>query len=458
MVGPMIDNIPKSSDSPEFWYSDDKKKPMRAFLIGVYRSNDLESQARDHLTELELLTNTYQLPIVGSWCTLLRDVSSATFLSSGKVEMLKERALEAHATVIIFDDEISPVQQRNLEKILKIPVMDRAEVILGVFASHARTHEAKLQIELAQLKYMAPRLKRLWTHLSRQSGGGGGGGGGGYLKGEGEKQIEIDRRIIKARVEKLERELVTVRGSRRTQKAQRVRHGTPVFAIVGYTNSGKSTLMNRCTDAGVLVENKLFATLDTTTRQLVLPNHQTVLVSDTVGFIRKLPHLLVASFKSTLEEALDADFLIHVIDVSHPQAVQQAETTIEVLDELKAHEKTCITVLNKIDLLDGANGSLVRDNLMKLRLLYPQAVQASAITGVGIDSLMDAMMNAVHERVLRVQLRVPQQDYHVVADILNTATLFSKEYELNDVLLDVELPKPLAMKYLRKYGLQDSHA
>lgn len=456
MVGFMTDNTQKNQEQPAFWYADENKKPMKAFLIGVFTKKELESTAIEHLTELELLTNTYQIPIVGSWCTSLRDISSATFLSSGKVAMLKERAREVHANLIVFDDEISPVQQRNLEKEMGIPVMDRSEIILGVFASHARTHEAKLQIELAQLKYMSPRLKRLWTHLSRQSGGGGGGGGGGYMKGEGEKQIEIDRRIIKSRIEKLERELEVVRASRHTQKAQRVRHGTPVFAIVGYTNSGKSTLMNRCTDAGVLVENKLFATLDTTTRQLVLPNNQTVLISDTVGFIRKLPHLLVASFKSTLEEALDADFLIHVIDVSHPQAVDQAETTVDVLHELHAKDKPCITVLNKIDLQEGLDQLIVSENLIKIRTKYPRSIAVSAKTGEGMDSLLKAMMDAVHERVLRVSLRIPQCDYHVVADIIETATLFSKEYDQNDVLLDVELPKPLAMKYLGLYGQEPS--
>ena len=452
----MTDTMQQKTSAPSFWYEDENKKPMRAFLVGVYKTADQEADAQDHLKELALLTDTYQIPIVGSWCTSLRDISAATFLSSGKVSMLKEQAREAHASVIIFDDEISPVQQRNLEKELSIAVMDRAEVILGVFASHARTHEAKLQIELAQLKYMSPRLKRMWTHLSRQSGGGGGGGGGGYLKGEGEKQIEIDRRIIKSRIEKLERELKSVRAARHTQKSQRLRLQTPVFALVGYTNSGKSTLMNCCTDAGVLVQDKLFATLDTTTRQLLLPNNQMVLLSDTVGFIRKLPHLLVASFKSTLEEALEADFLIHVIDVSHPQAVEQAKTTLEVLHELDAHTKTSLTVFNKIDLLEGLQRSLVSDNLMKLRMTFPRAIALSAKTGEGRETLLNAMMQAIQERLLRVTLKIPQCDYHVVSDILEAGTLFSKEYVENDIILDVELPRPMALKYQGKYGEEES--
>ena len=441
----------ETGEKAEFWYTTQGVQPHRAYLIGVFRNKDEEKQANEHVDELKQLVTTYQIPIVGAWCTSLRDVSSSTFLSSGKVEQLKQQAKEAHANLIIFDDEISPVQQRNLEQALQLPVMDRAEVILGVFAAHAKTHEAKMQIELAQLQYMAPRLKRLWTHLSRQTGGGGGAGGGGYLKGAGEKQIEIDRRLIKHRMEQLEKELKRVKETRHTQKRRRTRLNIPVFAIVGYTNAGKSSLMNRCTNADVLVENKLFATLDTTTRHLLLPNHQEVLLSDTVGFIRKLPHLLVASFKSTLEEAADADYLIHVVDTSHPQAIDQAKTTMEVLHELHA-DKVCITLLNKIDQIEGPEGVMVRTNLQKLRLLYSGAIPFSAKTGEGVSELYDAMVRVLKERVMRVELRIPQEQYQAVADALSSGTLFSKAYEENDVLLDIELPKALAMKYFGLFG------
>lgn len=436
-----------------FWYEKGKEQ-AKAYLIGAYTQKETEQHALEHLKELELLTETYQLPVVGTWCTQLRNISASMFLSKGKVDILKEQALKASATVVIFDDEISAVQQRNLEKALGLPVIDRTEVILGVFAARARTHEAKMQIELAQVKYMAPRLKRLWTHLSRQTGGGGGATGGGYLKGAGEKQIEIDRRILKNRMEKLERDLEDVRNIRHTQKARRERYHIPVFALVGYTNSGKSTLMNQLTHADVLVEDKLFATLDTTTRKLLLPNHQTVLVSDTVGFIRKLPHLLVASFKSTLEEALDADFLLHLVDVSHPQAVEQAKTTIEVLRELHAKEKNIITLLNKIDVADDPSKPYIHAHIQKLRMQYPGSVQISAKTGQGIDHLKEVMMETIRSFCMRVVVKIPQQDYRMVSEILELGTVFSKEYVENDIVLDVELPQAVALKYLRSHSLE----
>lgn len=430
-----------------------KENPhAQAYLLGVFTEKESEEKAKEHLEELELLTETYQLSIVGSWCTSLRDVSPRTYLSKGKLEMLKAKVQEAHASLVIFDDEISPVQQRNLERELSLPVMDRTEVILGVFAARARTHEAKLQIELAQVKYMAPRLKRLWTHLSRQTGGGGGATGGGYLKGAGEKQIEIDRRLLKTRMERLERELKGIRETRHLQKTRRERNQIPVFALVGYTNSGKSTLMNQLTDAHVLVEDKLFATLDTTTRQLLLPNHHPILITDTVGFIRKLPHLLVASFKSTLEEAVQADFLLHLVDTSHPQALEQAQTTLEVLRELKADEKNIITLLNKIDLCDGPEESFVCTNIQKLRMRYPGSIQISAKTGQGVTELKEAMMLAIRSRYKRVLLKIPQKEYQNVAEILEQGNVFSKEYVENDILLDVELPQPLALKYLHAYS------
>jgi GTP-binding protein HflX len=454
----MKDAVTKEGDSsvqPEvrFWYEKDKLK-AKSFLIGVFTDKVPEEKAREHLEELQLLTETFQIAIVGSWCTSLRDVSSSTFLSKGKVDTLKTKAHEAGANVIIFDDEISPAQQRNLEKELGLPVLDRTEVILGVFAARAKTHEAKLQIELAQVKYMSPRLKRLWTHLSRQTGGGGGASGGGYLKGVGEKQIEVDRRILKQRMDKLQKELQSIRETRHMQKALRERNQIPVFAIVGYTNSGKSTLMNQLTHANVLVEDKLFATLDTTTRQLLLPNNQNILLTDTVGFIRKLPHLLVASFKSTLEEAVQADFLLHLIDASHPQAMEQSRTTIEVLNELNAKEKTIITVLNKTDLMFGPNGEEVQSSIQKLRIQYPGSIQISAKTGQGIEALKEAMILTIRSRYMRVQLKIPQAEYQIVSDVLEHATLFSKEYVENDVLLDVELPRSYAMKYLRNYCLE----
>lgn len=426
------------------WYDKDRIFQSRALLVGIYRTGSEEADALDHLKELDLLAQTHQIPVVGQWCTLVREFSAATFISSGKLTQLKAEVAAKGANLVIFDDEISPVQQRNLETALKLPVMDRTEVILGVFADRAKTREAKLQIEVAQVKYTAPRLKRMWLHLSRQAGGGGGAGGGGYLRGKGEKQIEMDRRALKKRQERLQEELKGIARYRQTQRHRRERTAVPVFAIVGYTNAGKSTLMNRLTDAHVLVEDKLFATLDTTTRQFSLPNHQPVLIVDTVGFIRKLPHLLVAAFRSTLEESVEADILIHLIDSSHPQAIEQAKTTNEVLAKLNAQNRPIITVINKVDLAE--KNSQQRATIQKLRISYPKSVQISALSGEGISDLYETMMQALQDRRKRVPLRIPQSDYQLVAEAIREGTVFSQTYEDNDVLIDVELPLIHAQK------------
>jgi GTPase len=419
----------------------------RAILVGVYRSNTEEAQAADHLKELDLLAQTLDVPVAARWCTLVRNLSAATFLSSGKLSQLRSEIVASGANIVIFDDEISPVQQRNLEEALKIQVMDRTEVILDVFAGRARTREAKLQIEMAQVKYASPRLKHMWLHLSRQAGGGGGASGGGYLRGKGEKQIEMDRRAIKRRLEHLQEELRGVSKYRQTQRSRRERTAIPVFAIVGYTNAGKSTLMNRLTGSHVLVEDKLFATLDTTTRQCSLPNNQPVLLTDTVGFIRKLPHLLIAAFRSTLEESVEADVLIHLIDSSHPLALEQAKTTIEVLAELDAKNRPIITVINKIDLAES--DARQRATIQKLRISYPRAIQLSAATGEGIDTLFEEMMAALENRRRRIVLRIPQSEYRLAAEAIREGTVYSQNYEDNDVLIDVDLSVELAQQLSR---------
>jgi GTPase len=427
------------------WYDKEHIQESRALLVGVFRTSKEEEIALDHIQELDLLARTHKISIVDRWCTLVRDFSAATFLSSGKLAQLKDRVASVNANLVIFDDEISPVQQRNLETALRMPVMDRTEVILGVFADRARTREAKLQIEMAQVKYIAPRLKRMWLHLSRQTGGGGGAGGGGYLRGKGEKQIEMDRRALKHRTERLQDELSGVARYRQTQRIRRERSAIPVFAIIGYTNAGKSTLMNRMTNAHVFVEDMLFATLDTTTRQFVLPNNQSVLLIDTVGFIRKLPHLLVAAFKSTLEESVEADVLIHLIDSSHPLALEQAKTTFEVLSELDAKDRPIITVINKVD-LTGQGDDRHRSMIQKLRLTYPRAIQISALTGEGIDNLLEEMMEVLKTRRKRLVAKIPQSEYGLLAGALQQGTVFSKNYEENDIVVDIELPLSYAQQ------------
>ena len=348
---------------------------------------------------------------------------------------------EQQLDLAIFDEEISPQQQRNLEKALKKPVIDRTELIVGVFAQRAQSREARIQVELAASRYQLPRLTRLWTHLSRQrTGGGGGKGGGGFLKGEGEKQIEIDRRILRKRIDQLQAELKEVKKHRETQRRARIRTGIPTFAIIGYTNVGKSTLLKALTDADVLIEDKLFATLDTTTRRYTLPNRQEVLLIDTVGFIRKLPHPLVAAFKSTLEEAVQADILLHLIDVSSPQAVNQAATTLDVLKELKADKRPLITVLNKADQCTQ------RLMIEKMRVTYPKTVEISALKSQGLDQLLDLMIREISLLRKTVTLRIPQSHYALVSELMREGKVNSVEYEENDVLLEVEIPQHLEKK------------
>lgn len=438
-------NIPKKVD-PET----KEEIPLTAFLVSVFKGTSQKEVAEEHVEELALLAKTYGVEVAGKTTCGIRKYDAATFVTEGKLDELIEQAKELHADLVIFDDEISPSQQRNLEKAFGIAVIDRTELILEVFAQRAQTKEARLQIQLAKVKYQAPRLKRLWTHLSRQAGsaGGGSGGGGGYVRGEGEKQIEIDRRILKKEIDQLQKELLEVKSNREMQRQARQRSDIPVFSIIGYTNAGKSTLLNALTQASVLVEDKLFATLDTTTRKFNLPNNQEILLVDTVGFIRKLPHQLVAAFKSTLEEALEADILLHLVDVSHPMAEEQARTTFEVLEQLGAKDKSVITLLNKIDQCKD------RTMIQKLRLQYTKTIPISALNQVGFDELQELMIQELSKQRRLVSLRIPQSDYAVVSEVMRVGKILSKNYDENDVLLHVELPVALAEK-LKKYKMND---
>ncbi|MBM3201597.1 MAG: GTPase HflX [Chlamydiae bacterium] len=406
-----------------------------AFLITVYQDQREKEHALEYLRELNELAKTYGFTVVGEYVYMIRKFDAGSYLGEGKIEELSQRATELGAEIIVFDDEITPNQQKNLEKGFKRPVMDRTELILEIFAEHAQTKEAKLQIELAQVRYQLPRLKRMWTHLSRQR------MSGGHLKGEGEKQIEIDRRILKRRIQMLEREIDEVKLQRETKRRARLRSKVPSFAIIGYTNAGKSTLLNALTDAEVLVEDKLFATLDTTSRQFLLPNNQKIVLIDTVGFIRKLPHALVAAFRSTLEEVAHTDILLHLIDVSHPYAFEHAEATYEVLKELKIDEnKPIITVLNKIDLCED------REKLTKFRIRYPKTVRISALTKEGFDDLYQEIENAIKELRKPLRLKIPQSQYALISELLRLGNVLSTEYEDNDVVMEIEVPTELEYK------------
>jgi GTPase len=434
--------------------NEDKKKSIdlkmeekkQALLISVYKGNAQKAICEEHLGELALLTETYGVEVKAKIPCPVRKYDAGTFVTEGKLAELIQMSKDLGVNLIIFDDEITAGQQRNLEKAFGIPVMDRTGVILEVFGQRAQTKEARLQIELAKVRYQAPRLKKLWSHLSRQAGTGSGSGGA-YLKGEGEKQLEIDKRILKRNIDLLQKEIEEVRANRETQRSSRQRNEVPTFAIIGYTNAGKSTLLNALTDAQVFVEDKLFATLDTTTRKFMLTNNQEVLLIDTVGFIRKLPHLLVAAFRSTLEEALKADILLHLVDVSHPMAEEQASTSLEVLKELGAGDKPIITVLNKIDKCDDPA------KLLRFRALYPKTVSISALNRVGFHELDEWMVEELSKQRKIVNLRIPQSNYEVVSEVMRLGNIITKDYEENDVILRVDLPGSLAGK-LKKFIIE----
>lgn len=409
-----------------------------AFLIGCYTQSSDLMLCKEHIDELESLALTYGFEVKSKHPCPLRKIEARTYLGRGKVDELVALADECKANVVIFDEEISPNQQRNLEKLFKRPVIDRTELILEIFSQRAQTREAKLQVELAKSRYQLPRLKRLWTHLSRQVAS-----GKGFLKGEGERQIELDRRMVRDRITRLKKEIEEVRQHREMKRYARVRAGIPTFAMIGYTNVGKSTLLHALTEAEVLIEDKLFATLDTTTRQFVLPNKQEILLIDTVGFIRKIPHMLVAAFRSTLEEALSTDILLHLIDVNHPLAEEHAQSTYAVLKELGAENKPMITLLNKVDLIQN------KGVLGRLKLKYPRVVSISAAKQIGFDQMMRVMMDAIKDLRKIVKLRIPQREYAVVSYLMERGRLIHKEFEKNDILIEVEIPVNIEHKVER---------
>ncbi|HXE42849.1 MAG TPA: GTPase HflX, partial [Candidatus Baltobacteraceae bacterium] len=341
--------------------------------------------------------------IAGEGIQKVESLNPATFIGKGKAEEFADFCKRHGVDTVIFDDELSPAQTRNLEKIFGCRVQDRTALILDIFAQRARTREGKLQIELAQLEYLLPRLTRYWSHLSRQR------GSTGSIGGEGESQLEADRRKISERIDRISRDLDLVRRQRTTQRAGRQRSLWPLASIVGYTNAGKSTLLNALTGADVLVKDILFATLDPTTRRLKLPTNQNVLLTDTVGFIRKLPHGLVEAFKATLEEVVQADLLLHVVDISHPQAEEQIAAVNLVLNEIGAGEKSTIMVLNKVDKLTG------RGALNRLKEKFPHAVEISAVTGEGVSHLLAELGTQLKPKREFLELKIPHEQSAVIA-------------------------------------------
>jgi GTP-binding protein HflX len=377
----------------------EQKGPKAVFSDGSW-------PVEESLAELAQLARTAGLTVVGQAVQRMERPNPATFIGPGKVEEVVRRVDETAADVVVFDDELSPRHQRELEKALgeDVKLLDRTALILDIFARHARTREGALQVELAQYEYRLPRLTRAWTHLARQTGGRAGGATGGVgVRGPGETQLETDRRVIGQRIAQLKRELEDVRSHRGRYRARRRREGIPVIAIVGYTNAGKSTLLNALAGADVLVEDKLFATLDPTTRRVWLPGGGLALFTDTVGFIQKLPTQLVAAFRATLEEVIEADLLLHIIDAAHPQAVRQAEAVFETLEDIGAAGKPTLGVLNKIDRLPdrGAAFSLVSG--------FSDGVAISALTGDGLDELLVRVEGILEAQMVWLQVLVPYE-------------------------------------------------
>ena len=383
---------------------------------------------RESLDELAELTASAGGEVVGEGTQKIETRNPATYIGKGKAGEFAAFCKENAVDTVIFDDELSPAQTRNLEKIFEVKILDRTALILDIFSQRARTREGKLQIELAQLQHLLPRLTRFWGHLSRQS------GGIGMRGGEGESQLEADRRKVGERIDRIERDLDAVRQQRETQRAGRQRNQWPLASIVGYTNAGKSTLLNKLTGADVLAKDILFATLDPTTRRLRLPTNQNILLTDTVGFIKKLPHGLVESFKATLEEVVQADLLLHVVDVSHPQADEQIAAVNSVLGELGAGHKATMMVFNKVDQLNGGN------TLMHLQELYPNSVAISARTGKGIAELLAEISTQIRPEREFVELKIPHEQAAAIARLHKVGQVIERKYLAKTAKFKARIP------------------
>ena len=410
-----------------------KKQAERALLIGLEQNGVSKWDLRDSMEELRELASSAGAEVVDTVTQKLPKPTAPFYIGKGKAEEIRDSVQNHRITSVIFNDELSPAQGRNLENLLSRKVLDRTQLILDIFAQRARSREGRLQIELAQLQYLLPRLTRMWNHLSRQTGGIG-------TRGPGETQLEVDRRRVQERIARLERELEGVRKVRSVQRQGRKRHQWPVAAVVGYTNAGKSTLLNLLTGADLLAENKLFATLDPTTRSLTLPNRQRLLLTDTVGFLRKLPHTLIESFKATLEEVSEADLLIHVVDLSHPRVDEQIEAVNKVTKELGAFGKQTLLVFNKIDLLQN-------DELVEIyRNKFPGSVAISARTGAGVAGLVQTLQDELASWRLRSRFRVPLSEAGLIAEIHRIGHVLELHYEAEFAVVVAHVPPQLEQK------------
>lgn len=404
----------------------------RVFLIGVELKSRRGAEVDDSLKELAELAATAGGSVVGDGLQKVAAPCAATYIGKGKAEEFARYCQQAEVDTVIFDDELTPAQSRNLERVFGCKILDRTALILDIFAARARTREGKLQIELAQLQHLLPRLTRFWGHLSRQK------GGIGMRGGEGETQLETDRRRVQDRIARLARELEVVRRQRSLQRNQRQRNHWALASIVGYTNAGKSTLLNALTGATVLTEDKLFATLDPTTRRLRLPTNQNVLVTDTVGFIRKLPHGLVAAFKATLEEVVQADLLLHVVDASHPDAEAQIQAVNAVLREIGADGKPTVMALNKLDQLAERP-----EVLAGFQERYPHAAAISAVTGEGIPALLAELSSQLRPLREFMELSVPHEQAGVIARLHEVGQVVERDYNGRTARFKARIPPHL---------------
>ena len=419
----------------------------KAFLVGVeiFGEEGLLS-LEDSLDELALLADTAGLEVVGKITQKLSRPNAKTFIGAGKVNELKALAEDALSQVVIFDDELSPRHQRELEKLLgeNLRLLDRTSLILDIFAQHAKTREGMMQVELAQYEYYLPRLTRAWTHLARQAGGGGGraGGVGGVgLRGPGETQLEVDRRVIGKRISHIKEELEKVRAHRMRHRDKRKKSRMPIVALVGYTNAGKSTLLNQLAQTDVYVADQLFATLDPTTRRVELPGGYQSLFTDTVGFIQKLPTTLVAAFRATLEEIAEADLLLHVVDISHPNALNHFEVVEETLEDIDAAHIPVITALNKIDLLNNQEDA--RETLEN----YPRAIAVSAQEKIGIPALKKLLQKSLYETYTPILVRLPYQQGNLISIFHESGQIERIEHERGGVLIQGRLPGRLVAQF-----------
>lgn len=428
----MIDNAPPTE---------------RALLVGIETGRELWKTS-DSLAELEQLAATAGVEVMGQVSQKVSEANPATFVGKGKVQEIKRLGEDLGVDTILFDEELTPGQQRNLEEVLNKKILDRTGLILDIFARHARTREGRLQVELAQLEYRLPRLTRMWTHLSRQGVGGVG------LRGPGETQLEVDRRRSRERISKLKDELKEVHAHRELYRQKRRREGLPVVALVGYTNAGKSTLLNALSDADVLAANVLFATLDPTTRQLQLLDGQEVLVTDTVGFIQRLPTELVAAFRATLEEIDEADLLIHVLDITHPNAEEQAQTVERLLGELGLGDKPRLIALNKIDRLfpDAGAGKTPGGEDWSARVsadmeLGPEYVPVSAHRGWGLEVLLKRIQEALSASWQPVSVLIPYGQSELVSLFHEKGRIDGEEHTEQGTRITGRLPR----RYLPSY-------